>query len=119
NPETDALIAEVRREANLVPRSIKDIEIIERCVLALVNEGARILEEGIAARASDIDMVYLTGYGFPLHRGGPMLYADMTGLYNVVRSMRRFAANPHGDPSFWKPAPLLEKLAEEGKTFNG
>jgi 3-hydroxyacyl-CoA dehydrogenase len=64
-------------------------------------------------------MVYLTGYGFPLHRGGPMLYADMTGLYNVVRSMRRFAANPHGDPSFWKPAPLLEKLAEEGKTFNG
>ena len=84
-----------------------------------MNEGARILEEGIAARASDIDMVYLTGYGFPLHRGGPMLYADMVGPYNVVRSMRRFAAGGTGDPSFWKPAPMLEKLVAEGKNFNG
>ncbi len=83
-----------------------------------MNEGAKILEEGIAARASDIDMVYLTGYGFPLFRGGPMFYADTVGPYNVVRSMQRYAANPHGDPAFWKPAPLLAKLAAEGKTFN-
>jgi len=69
-------------------------------------------------RASDIDMVYLTGYGFPLHRGGPMLYADEVGLYNVVESMKRFATNPHGDPGFWTAAPLLAKLASEGKSFN-
>ena len=86
-------------------------------MFALVNEGARILEEGIAARASDIDIVYLNGYGFPLHRGGPMLYADLTGLPNVVRRLRQFAAEPGADPS-WQPAPLLVKLALEGKTFN-
>ena len=67
---------------------------MQRCVFALVNEGARILEEGIALRASDIDMVYLTGYGFPLHRGGPMCYADTVGLFNVVQAMKRFAAEP-------------------------
>ena len=86
-------------------------------MFALVNEGARILEEGIAARASDIDIVYLNGYGFPLHRGGPMLYADTVGLANVVRALRRFAAEPGADPS-WQPAPLLVRLADEGKTFN-
>ena len=72
----------------------------------------------ISARASDIDTVYLTGYGFPLYRGGPMFFADEFGLYNVVRSMKRFAANPHGDPGFWKPAPLLASLASDGKRFN-
>ncbi len=119
DPAVDEMIAAYRKEKGVAPRKIDDEEIVERCVYALVNEGARILEEGIAARASDIDMVYLTGYGFPVHRGGPMLYADTLGLYNVVRTMHRFAANPHGDPAFWKPAPLLEKLAAEGKTFNG
>jgi len=119
DPAVDKLVDDYRKEKGITPRKIDDAEIVERCVYALVNEGARILEEGIAARASDIDMVYLTGYGFPVHRGGPMLYADMQGLYNVVRTLHRFAANPHGDPSFWKPAPLLEKLAAEGKTFNG
>jgi 3-hydroxyacyl-CoA dehydrogenase len=118
DPKVDEIIAAYRKEKGITPRKIDDAEIVERCVFALVNEGARILEEGIAARASDIDMVYLTGYGFPLHRGGPMLYADMVGPYNVVRSMRRFAANPHADPAFWKPAPLLAKLAEEGRNFN-
>jgi 3-hydroxyacyl-CoA dehydrogenase len=113
------MIAAYRKEKGIEPRRIEADEIVERCVYALVNEGARILEEGIAARASDIDMVYLTGYGFPLHRGGPMLYADMAGLYNVARSMRRFAQDPHADPAFWKPAPLIEKLAAEGRTFNG
>jgi 3-hydroxyacyl-CoA dehydrogenase len=118
DPKVDEIIAAYRKEKGIAPRKIDDAEIVERCVFALANEGARILEEGIAARASDIDMVYLTGYGFPLHRGGPMLYADMAGLYNVVRSMRRFEANPHADPSFWKPAPLLAKLAQEGRNFN-
>jgi 3-hydroxyacyl-CoA dehydrogenase len=119
DPAVEAMIADYRKEHGIAPRAIDADEIVERCVYALVNEGARILEEGIASRASDIDMVYLTGYGFPMHRGGPMLYADMTGLYNVARSMERFAANPHGDPVFWKPAPLLARLAAEGKTFNG
>jgi 3-hydroxyacyl-CoA dehydrogenase len=118
DPQVDEMIAAYRKEKGIVARKIDAAEIVERCVYALVNEGARILEEGIASRASDIDMVYLTGYGFPMHRGGPMLYADMAGLYNVARSMERFAANPHGDPSFWKPAPLLAKLAAEGRTFN-
>ena len=119
DPKVDEMIAAYRKEKGIAPRKIGEGEIVERCVFALVNEGARILEEGIAARASDIDMVYLTGYGFPLHRGGPMLYADMVGPYNVVRSMRRFAAGGSGDPSFWKPAPMLEKLVAEGKNFNG
>ena len=119
DPAVDELIGRYRKEIGTVPRKIADDEIVERCILALVNEGARILEEGIAQRASDIDMVYLTGYGFPLYRGGPMLYADMLGLYNVARSLARLAANAHADPAFWQPAPLLAKLAAEGKTFNG
>ncbi|HEY1043708.1 MAG TPA: 3-hydroxyacyl-CoA dehydrogenase NAD-binding domain-containing protein [Telluria sp.] len=98
-------------------RKISDQEIVERLVYALVNEGAKILEEGIALRASDIDMVYLTGYGFPLYRGGPMFYADTVGLQNVLMAMERYAVGPHADA--WKPAPLLVKLAAEGKTFNG
>ena len=89
-----------------------------RLVLALVNEGAYILEEGIASKASDIDMVYLTGYGFPLFRGGPMLYADVLGLDKVVEQMAAYAKNPQDDASFWKPAPVLATLAAEGKTFN-
>lgn len=97
-------------------RKISDQEIIERLVYALVNEGAYILEEGIAMRASDIDMVYLTGYGFPVFRGGPMFYADTVGLLNVVLAMEKYAKGRHGDA--WKPAPLLTKLAAEGKTFN-
>jgi 3-hydroxyacyl-CoA dehydrogenase len=118
DPEVDTIVEAYRAEKGVTPRRISEDEIVGRCVYALVNEGARILEEGIAARASDIDLVYLTGYGFPVHRGGPMLYADMTGLYNVVRAMRAFAANGGADPSFWEPAPLLAKLAAEGKTFN-
>ena len=118
DPEVDALIAAYRSERGLVPRKIADDEIVERCIYALVNEGARILDEGIALRASDIDMVYLAGYGFPLHRGGPMLYADMVGPYNVVRSIERFAAQPGGDAAFWQPAALLARLAAEGGTFN-
>jgi 3-hydroxyacyl-CoA dehydrogenase len=112
------MIDEYRREQGRAPRAIDDAEIVDRCILALVNEGARLLEEGIAARASDIDVVYLTGYGFPRHRGGPMLHADMVGLPKVVARMREFARNPHADPAFWEPAPLLARKAAEGGTFN-
>ncbi|AKJ29296.1 3-hydroxyacyl-CoA dehydrogenase NAD-binding domain-containing protein [Caldimonas brevitalea] len=112
------MIEKHRAELGIKPRKISDEEIVSRLVFALVNEGAKILEEGIASRASDIDMVYLTGYGFPLYRGGPMCYADTVGLFNVVQTMKRFQKNPHDDASFWEPAPLLAKLAEEGKSFS-
>ena len=114
---TEQIIADYRAANGITPRKIGAAEVVERCIFALVNEGARILAEGIAARASDIDVVYLNGYGFPLHRGGPMLYADTVGLPNVVRALRRFAAEPGADPS-WQPAPLLVQLADDGKTFN-
>jgi 3-hydroxyacyl-CoA dehydrogenase len=107
-----------RADLGITPRKIGDEEIVQRLVYALVNEGAKIVDEGIAQRASDIDMVYLTGYGFPMHRGGPMNYADTQGLFNVVQAMKRFAANPLDDAGFWKPAPLLARLAAEGKSFN-
>ena len=112
------MIAKHRTELGITPRKISDEEIVQRLVFALVNEGARIVEEGIALRASDIDMVYLTGYGFPLFRGGPMNYADTVGLFNVVQAMKRFAKNPNDDANFWQPAPLLAKLAAEGRTFS-
>ncbi|MEN8665592.1 MAG: 3-hydroxyacyl-CoA dehydrogenase NAD-binding domain-containing protein [Polycyclovorans sp.] len=118
DPEVEKIIVDARKEAGIAPRKIDDAEIVERLIYALVNEGARIVEEGIALRASDIDMVYLNGYGFPLHRGGPMLYADMVGLYGVARRMRAFATQPGADAKFWEPAPLLVRLAAEGKTFN-
>ena len=112
------MVEQHRRDLGITPRKISDEEIVQRLVYALVNEGAKIVEEGIAQRASDIDMVYLTGYGFPMHRGGPMHYADTVGLFNVVESMKRFARNPHDDAAFWQPAPLLARLAAEGKTFS-
>ena len=112
------MIEKHRKAQSIAPRKISDEEIVQRLVYALVNEAAHILEEGIASRASDIDMVYLTGYGFPLHRGGPMQYADTVGLFNVVQSMQRFARNPLDDAQFWQPAPLLARLVAEGKSFN-
>jgi 3-hydroxyacyl-CoA dehydrogenase len=113
----DDMIAKHRAELGITPRKIADDEIVHRLVYSLVNEAAKILEEGIASKASDVDLVYLTGYGFPLHRGGPMRYADEQGLINVVQTMKRFAANPLDDGAFWQPAPLLAKLAAEGKSF--
>jgi 3-hydroxyacyl-CoA dehydrogenase len=111
------MIEDHRKALGITPRKIGDDEIVHRLVYALVNEGARLLEEGIASKASDIDMVYLAGYGFPLWRGGPMCYADRQGLYNVVQAMKKFTANPLDDAAFWQPAPLLAKLAAEGKSF--
>jgi 3-hydroxyacyl-CoA dehydrogenase len=118
DPAVEQMIVSYSKEIGSQRRNIGDAEIVQRLIFALVNEGAAILQEGISSRASDIDMVYLTGYGFPPHRGGPMLYADEVGLDKVIESMKRFAAHPHGDPGFWKPAPLLAKLASEGKSFN-
>jgi 3-hydroxyacyl-CoA dehydrogenase len=117
DPVVDQIVDDARKAAGIVPRKLGDEEIVERLVFALANEGARILEEGIALRASDIDMVYLNGYGFPLHRGGPMLYADTVGLYHVVRRCEQFAGNPLTDRAFWQPARLLAKLAAEGSSF--
>ena len=118
SPVVVEMIGQHRKDLGITPRKISADEIVHRLVFSLVNEAAKILEEGIASKASDIDMVYLTGYGFPLFRGGPMCYADTVGLFNVVQQMKRFAQNPHDDASFWQPAPLLAKLAAEGKSFN-
>ena len=112
------MIEKHRAAEGITPRKISDEEIVQRLVYSLINEAAHILEEGIAGKASDIDMVYLTGYGFPIFRGGPMLYADQVGLFNVAEAMKRFAKNPHDDAAFWQPAPLLARLVAEGKTFN-
>jgi 3-hydroxyacyl-CoA dehydrogenase len=113
------MLVEERSRLGITPRQVSDEEIVNRLLLAMVNEAAYILEEGIAMRASDIDIIYLTGYGFPRYRGGPMFYADTLGLKRVVEIMDGFAKNPNADPTFWKPAPLLAKLAADGKRFNG
>jgi 3-hydroxyacyl-CoA dehydrogenase len=105
DPETTALIEQAAREAGIERRRISAQEIVDRCVYALVNEGARLLEEGIALRASDIDVVYLTGFGFPVWRGGPMFYAETVGLPQVLKRIEEFQAK-HG-PGLWTPAPLL------------
>jgi 3-hydroxyacyl-CoA dehydrogenase len=119
SPVVAEIITEARKAAGTAPRKIEATEIVDRLVYALVNEGARILEEKIAQRASDIDLVYLTGYGFPIWRGGPMRYADSQGLYEVARRMRAFGAQPGGDAEFWTPAPLLARLAAESGSFTG
>jgi 3-hydroxyacyl-CoA dehydrogenase len=116
DPEIEKLIVAYSKEVGVARRQISDQEIVERCIFALVNEGAKILDEDIALRASDIDMVYLTGYGFPLYRGGPMFYADTVGLKNVAAAMAKYAAGRNGQ--YWKPAALLAKLAADSKTFN-
>jgi len=113
----ELLVAE-RARLGVTPRAVSDEEIVHR-LFALVNEGAQLLDEGIALRASDIDLVYLSGYGFPRYRGGPMFYADTVGLPRVVEIMAGFAANPQADPASWTPAPLLARLAAAGKRFNG
>ncbi|VXB97918.1 3-hydroxybutyryl-CoA epimerase [Burkholderia sp. 8Y] len=110
------MIVAYSQEAGIARRDIGDDEIVERLVLSLVNEGAKILEEGIAAKASDIDMVYLTGYGFPLWRGGPMFHADTLGLPNVERAMRKYAAQCNGEA--WQPAARVTELAASNGRFN-
>jgi 3-hydroxyacyl-CoA dehydrogenase len=114
DPEIEALILAESKRLGTVRKPISDEEIVKRTIYALVNEGAKILEEGIALRPGDIDVIYLTGYGFPAWRGGPMFYADTIGLDKVYADVKRFHET-HG--FFWRPAPLLEKLAREGKRF--
>ena len=118
NAEVVSMIEEHRKSLGITLRKISDEEIVQRLVYSLVNEAAHILEEGIASKASDIDIAYIMGYGFPVYRGGPMNYADEVGLFNVVQTMNRFAQNPLDDAKFWQPAPLLARLVAEGKTFN-
>ncbi|MDD5000083.1 3-hydroxyacyl-CoA dehydrogenase NAD-binding domain-containing protein [Rhodoferax sp.] len=117
NAEVVKMIEDHRAALGLTPRKISDEEIVQRLVFSLVNEAAHILEEGIANKASDIDVVYIFGYGFPVYRGGPLNYANEVGLFNVVQAMQRFAQNPLDDARFWQPAPLLARLASEGQTF--
>ncbi|MBV8827737.1 MAG: hypothetical protein JO108_00765 [Acidobacteriaceae bacterium] len=114
--ETARLIEETARAAGIEPRSISNDEIVERCIYTLINEGARILEEGIAIRSVDIDITYLYGYGFPAWRGGPMFYADTVGLGEVLDRIRNFELQ-HGS-ALWAPAPLLTELAESGGKFS-
>ena len=112
--EVEGLIEQTAKEIGVARRTITRDEIIERCLYSMINEGAKILEEGRAARASDIDTIYMTGYGFPAYRGGPMWFADSVGLDKVAARVREFHRE-HGE--LWAPAPLLERLAAEGKTF--
>ncbi|HVH71427.1 MAG TPA: 3-hydroxyacyl-CoA dehydrogenase NAD-binding domain-containing protein, partial [Candidatus Dormibacteraeota bacterium] len=114
DPEVTALVRKWAAEAKIPQRQIPREEIVDRCVYALVNEGARILEEGYALRAGDIDIIYINGYGFPAHRGGPMYYADTVGLKNVYNRILEFHKQ-HGE--LWEPAPLLRQLFEQGRTF--
>jgi 3-hydroxyacyl-CoA dehydrogenase len=114
DPAVDELIRKWVTEAKIPQREISPAEIVDRCIYALVNEGARILEEGYALRASDIDIIYINGYGFPAYRGGPMWYADAVGLKQVLARISEFHRQ-HGE--IWQPAPLLVRLAEQGKTF--
>jgi 3-hydroxyacyl-CoA dehydrogenase len=114
DPEVARLIAGWVAEAGIPQRTIGSDEIADRCLFALVNEGARILEEGFALRAVDIDIIYLNGYGFPAYRGGPMWYADNVGLKKVYERICEFHRQ-HGE--IWAPSPLLKQLAEQGKTF--
>jgi 3-hydroxyacyl-CoA dehydrogenase len=119
DPKVTAIIEQYRRQKGFTSRTIGAPEIVERCIYALINEGARIIEDGIAQRASDIDLVYLNGYGFPAYRGGPMFYADQVGLHDVARALERIAAQPGSDTAAWTPAPLLTRLAQQGQTFSG
>jgi 3-hydroxyacyl-CoA dehydrogenase len=115
NADVDNMIINHSRELGLERRKVADDEIVERLVYSLVNEGAKILEERIAQRASDIDLVYLNGYGFPVYRGGPMFYADTVGLSEVVNAINRYGRSPDGQP--WTPAPLLARLAAASESF--
>ncbi|APL96403.1 3-hydroxyacyl-CoA dehydrogenase [Sphingobium indicum] len=117
DPEVERSIAAFSQSQNIARREISKSEIVDRCVLALVNEGAKILEEGIAQRASDIDVVYLAGYGFPDFRGGPMFHADSVGLDKVVERMTVFERLQTRDPAFWRPAPLLQHLVSTHSNF--
>jgi 3-hydroxyacyl-CoA dehydrogenase len=115
SPIVAGIIEDFRKKAGIAPREISTDEIVERTLYTMVNEGARILEEGMAQRASDIDVVWVYGYGWPVYRGGPMYYADSVGLADIRDRLSHYAAQSKDDRL--KPAPLLTRLAAEGKGF--
>ncbi len=115
DPEVEEIVAQARADAGVTPRAFTDEEIVRRYMAAMVNEGARVLAEGIAQRPSDIDVVFLAGYGFPRWRGGPMQHGDAQGLESILADIREFAEQ---DDHYWKSAPLLEQLAREGRSFD-
>ncbi|WP_372611489.1 3-hydroxyacyl-CoA dehydrogenase NAD-binding domain-containing protein [Aquicoccus sp.] len=115
NPDAEKIIDEARRDLGITPREFTEEEIIRRYLAAMINEGAKVLEEGIALKPSDIDVTFLFGYGFPRYRGGPMKYADMYGLENVLKDLREFEKE---DPKFWKPAQLIIDMVENGESFD-
>ncbi|WP_137702503.1 3-hydroxyacyl-CoA dehydrogenase NAD-binding domain-containing protein [Marimonas lutisalis] len=115
NPDVEKIIDDARKDLGITPREFTEEEIIRRYLAAMINEGAKVLEEGIALKPSDIDVTFLFGYGFPRYRGGPMKYADMYGLENVLSDLREFEKE---DPKFWKPAQLLVDMVEKGETFD-
>jgi 3-hydroxyacyl-CoA dehydrogenase len=115
DPEVDAIVIEASKKLGRERKQFSAQDIVERLVFPMINEGARILEEGIAARASDIDVIWVYGYGFPVYRGGPMFYADQIGLAPIRDKLKIFARES-GDETL-NPAPLLEKLAADGSGF--
>jgi 3-hydroxyacyl-CoA dehydrogenase len=114
DPLVEEIAAEAAAKRGIARRTVTDDEIIARITTALANEGAQVLDEGYATRASDIDVVYCHGYGFPRHRGGPMFYAETVGLPTVLARVKQYREQM-GD--YWKPAPLLERLVGEGRGF--
>ena len=116
DPEVIAMLAEEARRLNIPQRKPDATEIQQRCLYAMINEGALLLQEGIALRSSDIDVVYTAGYGFPRYRGGPMFYADTLGLKTVYEGILAFQKEL--DPQYWQPAPLLKELALSGSSFS-
>jgi 3-hydroxyacyl-CoA dehydrogenase len=115
NPELPRLVQALANQYGITARAVSDAEIEQRCVLSLVNIGAQILDEGLAYRAADIDVIWTSGYGFPRWRGGPMFHADALGLERVVAQIEALAATGGGD--YWRVAPLLRRLAESRRTF--
>jgi 3-hydroxyacyl-CoA dehydrogenase len=115
DPGVEQLILEFSEKMGVTRREINDEEILQRCIYPMINEGARILEEGMSQRPSDIDVVWVNGYGWPTYRGGPMFYADTVGLDNVLAKLKDFQEQDEDD--FWQPSPLIEKLVAEGKGF--
>ena len=115
DPEVLAIVDAERAKKGIAPRKFTQDEIIRRYMAAMINEGANVVHEGVALRPLDVDVVFLSGYGFPRHRGGPMKYADMTGLDKVLADIREFAKE---DALFWKPSPLVERLVAEGGNFD-
>jgi 3-hydroxyacyl-CoA dehydrogenase len=114
SPVVEKIVLDFAAKKGINRRSISDEEILERCIYPMINEGAKILQEGIAQRASDIDIVWINGYGWPVYRGGPMFYADLAGPEKILAKLKEFEGAMGAD---FTPAPLLEKLVAEGKRF--